>query len=458
MNTELKWSKYNFLFNSEKFGHLLYNSLSNCFFAVDEEVFPEINSIRNQPEAYDFSSQPELFFQLHGAKIVLSERDEENAINVIKLQRSFIRYNSEGLLLSLAPTRGCNFNCSYCYEKDRRPVRMDERVEDGIIAFIERFHGIRYLSIVWYGGEPLLEFDTIRRLTRKIQGLKLPFAADMTTNGYLLTPQVASELEELKVKNLQIAIDGTREVHDTRRVLMNGGPTYDRIMQNIDHLVTVWKGKIHFRVNVDRQNRDNYFPIYRALHERFQGKRIDVYPGLVRSAAGVNPDLDCHMGRFEASQLAVDMFKEVLSKADTVKPDDISRYYPQARFSGCTANMKNFYVIGPSGEIYKCWHDIGIEKMTLGTIFDEQLQNVEVVANYMVATDPFDDPECRQCSYLPVCTGGCPQLRYEKKFNKIDHDSCTKFRDRLPELLEIYYHMKQSARKDCAKTTGQPKE
>jgi len=148
MNTELKWSKYNFLFNSEKFGHLLYNSLSNCFFAVDEEVFPEINSIRNQPEAYDFSSQPELFFQLHGAKIVLSERDEENAINVIKLQRSFIRYNSEGLLLSLAPNRGCNFNCSYCYEKDRRPVRMDERVEDGIIAFIERFHGIRYLSIV----------------------------------------------------------------------------------------------------------------------------------------------------------------------------------------------------------------------------------------------------------------------------------------------------------------------
>jgi len=42
---DLKWSRYNFLWNSEKHGKLLYNSYTNGFLKLDDSLFQDLNTI-----------------------------------------------------------------------------------------------------------------------------------------------------------------------------------------------------------------------------------------------------------------------------------------------------------------------------------------------------------------------------------------------------------------------------
>lgn len=69
-----------------------------------------------------------------------------------------------------------------------------------------------------------------------MQALNLDYQADMITNGYLLTEKVVAMLPSLSISSLQITIDDMKAVHDSRRCLKSGAPTFDRILQNIDNL------------------------------------------------------------------------------------------------------------------------------------------------------------------------------------------------------------------------------
>lgn len=69
-----------------------------------------------------------------------------------------------------------------------------------------------------------------------MQALNLDYQADMITNGYLLTEKVVAMLPSLSISSLQITINGMKAVHDSRRCLKLGAPTFDRILQNIDNL------------------------------------------------------------------------------------------------------------------------------------------------------------------------------------------------------------------------------
>ncbi len=62
------------------------------------------------------------------------------------------------------------------------------------------------------------------------------------------------------------------------------------------------------------------------------------------------------------------------------------------------------------------------------------------MALYSIATDPFDDPACLECSVLPICGGGCVNMRLKAQhFKEEGVDYCSPFRDRLVQYLEAYY-------------------
>jgi uncharacterized protein len=75
----------------------------------------------------------------------------------------------------------------------------------------------------------------------------------------LLDENRVAELAELKITRIQIPLDGREKVHDSRRMLQGGGPTYRQIIENIDILMSSsWKGKLSLRVNIDRTNSDEF--------------------------------------------------------------------------------------------------------------------------------------------------------------------------------------------------------
>lgn len=440
----MQWSKYNLLFRSEKYGYLLYNTLTNVFVEIDRGTYRELEKIRQSPETYDFTNAPALYLQLLTAKMLVEPREEATLLNVIKLQRMGRNFSETVLNLTIVPTLACNFNCPYCYESHRRPVHMTEQTEAKIIEFFRRFKAVRVLSLTWYGGEPLLRFETIRRLTEQIQTLDLRFHAKLITNGYLLNDEVIAQLDALKITSIQLTLDGPEDVHNVRRPLASGGKTYRRIMTNLENLLgTSWKGRIEIRINVDATNHAQYAALYYKLLEQFPDKNLLIYPGIVSDSQAGNPDIHCQFTKDEEARFLIELYK-------AYGIDNLLWYYPRNSF-GCLATSRNGFVIGPEGEVYKCWYDVGDPKMIVGSIYDEQSWNVNMIANYMMGTNPFDDPMCQECFYLPVCDGGCAHFRLLNNYYGGHFNTCAKFKHALPEFLEIYYELKQKHAKNNSK-------
>ena len=310
---------------------------------------------------------------------------------------------------------------------------MDERVEEGLIAFLRQFHALKHLGIEWFGGEPTLRFDTIRRVSARIEQLGIPWSASLVTNGYLLGTEAIAQLAGLRIGQIQVTIDGTPEVHDARRPLAGGGPTYQRIIGNLDELLGRWEGELLLRVNVDRTNREEFFEIRAQLLERFRGRRVSIAPGIVVDEA---PHRSCSFDRDDACRFRVEAYRKHGISDQS--------FYPELR-NGCVATRKNGFVVGPTGEIYKCYVDIGIAERVVGSIFEGEPWNLGLLAKYMVGADLFEDPACRECFFLPLCDGGCANARLRSERLQQHVLTCVEYKEMLPEWLEIHYEIRKQA-------------
>ena len=434
----MKWSRYNLLFKSEKFGHLLYNSLSNTFAEVDAETARALEQIRADPEGYDFRRNPALLLQLRQAKVLVDDGEEEALLDVIRLKKLLDTYDTLSLYLTIAPTLACNFRCTYCFERSRRPIHMDEETQSAVVDFIRRFGRLQTLHLGWFGGEPLLRFDTMCRLTGMIRELGIPFSASLVTNGYLLEDPVIDQLGACKIELIQVTIDGPEEVHNRRRIHATGAGTYSTIVGNLERLVQKWHGRLSIRVNVDKSNMAAYGEIHRRLSRKFEGRNVGIHHGIVEDSPAENPDLPCEFSREDEADFCIDLYRACGVTARS--------FYPKP-YGGCVATIRNGVVVGPKGELYNCWHDVGDENMVIGTIFDDKSWDMSLLAKYTVGINMYDDPRCRDCFCLPVCDGGCPHFRLRRKYRGENRNTCMTFKDRLPEALEIHYEIKQKQAK-----------
>ena len=236
----MEWSKYNYLFKSDKYGHLLFNAETNAFAKIDEDTFDTLKLVSENKE--NIKDLDEDFInELKRAEILVS--DPTQFIYKKRLQYYFNTFESSNLGLAIAPTTHCNFNCPYCYEENKKPIYMNQKTEANIIAFIKNHDRIKNYQILWYGGEPLLGFDSIKHAKLSNHSL--------ITNGYLLDENKSIFFKDYPLDGVQITIDGTKEFHDKRRTLaLNNGPTFDRIVENIDKFVFHNpKTKVVIRVN-----------------------------------------------------------------------------------------------------------------------------------------------------------------------------------------------------------------
>jgi uncharacterized protein len=435
----MKWSRYNYLFRSTRRGWLLYNSAANAFVHIEDAVYPEILKIQSDPEAYDFGKDPALYFQLRNSGILVQDRDDDIQRNLLKLARLSNKYDTSHLLLTIAPTRACNFNCFYCYEQDREPVFMSDETADKVVEFTKRFKTAKDLCIIWYGGEPLLCFDRICSLTARIKELALPFEGLLVTNGFLLDVEKIEKLQDLKISTVQLTIDGPEATHNSRRPLRGGGPTFATIVRNLGQLLDGWSGKVNVRINIDEANRDQYHLIHDELIERYRkaydGNRLWIYPGLVHDFPGANPDIGCLISPEKEAEFTIEQYRKY-------GIDDL-RTFPRRSFGGCTACRRNGFVIGPEGEIYKCWDDLGVPERQIGSVQPGSMWNGAVLSDYMVAASYLDDPKCDECFFFPVCDGGCAQARLCNLLQGRNNDYCLKFKYHLEELLDIHFERKE---------------
>jgi uncharacterized protein len=153
--------------------------------------------------------------------------------------------------LVLMLTYSCNLACRYCYE-DREegclpgsiatagggaPREMSpDSLRESVRFLLDRSGESRKVSIVLFGGEPLLRFPLLRtavheaRTMAEARGKEISFS--LTTNGTLVTGEIAVFLKENGV-SVCVSVDGPREVHDVNRPYGSGRGSYDDVERGI---------------------------------------------------------------------------------------------------------------------------------------------------------------------------------------------------------------------------------
>ncbi|MCP4215220.1 MAG: radical SAM protein [bacterium] len=194
--------------------------------------------------------------------------------------------NVKSMVLSLVEE--CNFRCDYCVfsgscENERVHKEKSMSYETAIKAidfflnFIDNPQRCRkdnQVYIGFYGGEPLLKFDLIKKLIERAERVidekkllqKFQIDYRMTTNGYLLTEDVADYLKEKSI-SVDISLDGPEHEHDKFRKGKDGEKTFKKVMSNIESLYNrhpaYYEEKVHFLATLhplhDLQRIEDFF-------------------------------------------------------------------------------------------------------------------------------------------------------------------------------------------------------
>ncbi len=147
-----------------------------------------------------------------------------------------------GLVLLIAQT--CNLKCSYCFAKAYMGSHSDNRVMSPSTARVAIEKASKALPdirrILFFGGEPLLGFDTIKEAVQACEKyctahqLQTPGYA-ITTNGILIDREV---IKFFKAHNFSVtfSLDGPKHINDKQRQFPSGKGTYDIIRERIDML------------------------------------------------------------------------------------------------------------------------------------------------------------------------------------------------------------------------------
>lgn len=424
------WSKYNILSKSEKYGYLLFNTMSLAFIRINEQDIDMWNKLREAPDSYTNFQNYDFLIK---ARILVDNQEDDLNVYLADVLKN--RYNSSDMALTILPTRGCNFGCIYCYEQDRPNVLMNEQTEKAIVKFVCSNSNLKRLSVVWYGGEPLLNFDSMVRLTKMFKQLNIEYSAKIVSNGYLLTKEKANLMKDLAIRNIQITFDGSEEIHNQRRFLLGGQPTYRKIMDNLKYLLSINKEiTIDIRTNIDRRNKDDYNKFYQDFKSEINDKRVTMYPGFVSdllSSECVSPEFNISEGGYKA-QFILDIFDKY--------GIEIKSFLPKYRRHSCVASKYFAFVVGPEGELYKCWRMVGNQKETIGNVNDGSLDMVKF-SKYLIGADYTLDSKCLQCEFITLCGGGCPLVRMRNKYEKISLNHCCPEKTHMEQLMELRYEM-----------------
>lgn len=149
-------------------------------------------------------------------------------------------YNMGNVILQV--TQNCNLRCEYCVysgsyiNRVHTNKRMSFETAVKTIDFLAA-HSLNCneVSIGFYGGEPLLEIELIKKAVsyaKEVFGEK-KVNFNMTTNATLLNMDIADFLVQNDF-NITISLDGPRNIHNKNRIFANSNKgTFDLIMENI---------------------------------------------------------------------------------------------------------------------------------------------------------------------------------------------------------------------------------
>lgn len=374
---------------------------------------------------------------------VLNNGIYENTIKEIKKN---IETNNTQLRLIILPTRNCNFKCKYCYEQ-KSFTMMSKKTQDNLINatinYIKSNHDLNKVHLEWFGGEPLLAYDSIIYISSSIKkfcddnGINLMMS--MTTNGSLLTFERFKELYSLNLKNYQITIDGFPQYHNRLRPFINNSSSsFDVIMHNLEEIKKFDKAfEITLRMNYYLDMLDSFDDYFEYISNKFD-YRFSIYP------YRINPPSEKFALEFEPVDATQEKYvlKHYFSllKSKRIQMKNFSNYFiPYG--SVCYGRLNYSLVIDVDGSIRKCTEYLEDNHFNyLGNITDGYFNVDNNLIKLWSQSPNIENNKCVKCSHLPNCCGGICPIQWIYNNNV----SCPTFYEIEKEALDAYFSVKEN--------------
>ncbi|MBI5021172.1 MAG: radical SAM protein [Ignavibacteriales bacterium] len=242
----------------EKF--YLYDVHTNHILRMEQSLWQHIGSRVNKSIHIEDDVDEELLVKIRDLQNnygILPKKPPPSEIqNPICDDHMIDHLSSKLQYLTLNVTEQCNFRCVYCaygdcYQSKRKhsTIHMSWRVaKKAVDFFLERSIQARDISVGFYGGEPLIVYNLIRRTVKYIQSrTSRDISYHLTTNGSLLTEKIIKFLIEHKF-TINISLDGPEHIHDRYRLTVGQHPTYEKIIENIKLIQSI--DMIYYRKKV----------------------------------------------------------------------------------------------------------------------------------------------------------------------------------------------------------------
>lgn len=144
-------------------------------------------------------------------------------------------------------TRTCNLKCRHCYMDSDSQKYQGELTTNEAKQFIDDLAAFRVPVLLFSGGEPLIRPDFFELAAyAAARGIR----PTLSTNGTLITPEVARKIKEIGVGYVGISLDGLREVNDKFR---GKEGAFQAAMQGIQNCVAVGQ-RVGLRFTINRHN------------------------------------------------------------------------------------------------------------------------------------------------------------------------------------------------------------
>ena len=352
-----------------------------------------------------------------------------------RVNRKLRNQEKDGLALTIVPSEACNFSCGYCYNGTGHSKGNTRLAALNALSYAQsNLHPTESLHVTWYGGEPTMFMKEIREFSKKFLALCDDFgseySADILTNGSLLTSEYVEQFVDAKIQHVQISVDWPLETSQRKWGRRDSRDALLEIVKNASLLSK--KVSTTIRVNAMPQFLSTFSDFLEIVRPLRGSAAIYLHRVHESNIFEMN---DVRSADFRYKSIPRFYEDYLVAKRELRAAGFNQDFYPRSFESSiCIAQTDRDLIFTPDGVAKKCVKEISGDGVSLalnrtpllGTTRIDFYRHGEVAAN----------SECAQCSFLPICHGGCVKDMFESP-GEID-GRCTPWRYTLASDLSDF--------------------
>ncbi len=347
--------------------------------------------------------------------------------------------------LCLHIAHDCNLACKYCFAEEgeyhgRRALMSLEVGKKALDFLVAHSGNRRNLEVDFFGGEPLMNWDVVKKLVEYGRSLEEPyqkkFRFTLTTNGVLLNEEIM-EFCNREMGNVVLSLDGRKEVHDWMRPCRTGTGSYDLVVPKFQKFVESRGQKNYYvRGTFTRKNLDFSKDVIHYADLGFQ--LLSMEPVVAA------PEEEYAIRKEDLPQIFEEYDKLALEYIKRQKEGRGFQFFHfmidlnqgpcvAKRLSGCGSGTE-YLAVTPWGDLYPCHQFVGREEFLLGNV-EDGITKPSISDDFKLC-NVYAKESCKNCFARFYCSGGCAANSYQ-------------FHNTITDVYEIGCEMERK-RVECA--------